>query len=339
MRIIECTEDDAARWDAFVDAAPGAAFFHLFGWKGILGNALGHRTFYLAAEEDGELRAVLPLVRVRSRLFGDTLSSLAFCAHAGTLSTSAEAATRVEDEALDLARRLGVDSLEYRRTSPGGAGRLTKDLYDTFAKPIEPDADANMKAIRSKQRNVIRKGMKSGLVSREDDLDGFYPAYAESVRNLGTPVFPRALFAAIHAAFPGRTEFFSACLDGRVISSAMNFYHRDAVCPYFWGGVYDARRLSGNDFLAWEILCRAAARGCTRFDFGRSKKGTGSYRWKENLGFEPAPLYYEYDLVKADSVPDVNPLNPKYRLFVSLWKKLPLPVATRLGPFLARNLG
>ena len=100
-----------------------------------------------------------------------------------------------------------------------------------------------------------------------------------------------------------------------------------------------ARGLKGNDFLAWSIMCRAAARGCTLFDFGRSKKGTGAYQWKENLGFEARPLYYEYELVRAKAMPDINPLNPKYRLFVEAWKKLPLPLAGLLGPWLSRHLG
>ncbi len=105
------------------------------------------------------------------------------------------------------------------------------------------------------------------------------------------------------------------------------------------GGTYAARDLKGNDFLAWSILCRAAERGCTLFDFGRSKQGTGAWQWKENLGFEGAPLFYEYELVRDREVPEKNPLNPKYRLFVEGWKHLPLPVSNTLGPWLARSLG
>lgn len=339
MRVFDCEPRGESAWDAFVGTQADAAFFHLYGWRRVLGDALHHRTHYLVAEQDGAIVGILPLVHVKSALFGNTLSSLAFCTHAGPLAGSSEAAQALQVAASRLAHDLGVGTLEYRLLEPSGAKRLTKDLYETFSKPILPDEQANMEAIRSKQRNIIRKGIKNGLTFGTDVLDNFYAAYAESVRNLGTPVFPRRLFARILHEFPAHTELVSATFDGRVVSSALNYYFRDAVCPYYWGGTYEARDLKGNDFLAWSILCRAAARGCTKFDFGRSKKGTGAYQWKENLGFTAHPLYYEYELVRDKTMPDVNPLNPRYRLFVDTWKKLPLPLASLIGPWISRNLG
>ena len=339
VNVRDCTAADAAAWDAFVAAHPRASFFHQFAWRQVFEGALRHRTHYLVAEHDGVLRGVLPLVHVNSLLFGSSLSSLPFCSEGGPLADDVAVASALEDAALDRARALRVGSLEYRLRQESGRARPTKRLYSTFSKPILADEEANMQAIRSKQRNVIRKGIKNGLVFRATTLERFYPVYAESVRNLGTPVFPRALFAAIHGAFPQSTEFVEACLDGVAVSAAMNFYHRDSVCPYYWGGTHAARDLKGNDFLAWSILCRAAERGCTLFDFGRSKQGTGPWQWKENLGFEGAQLYYEYELVRDREMPEINPLNPKYRLFVEGWKRLPLPVSNVLGPWLARNLG
>lgn len=339
MRIVECDGQREASWNAYVDTRPDAAFFHRYGWRRVFERALRHPTYYLAAEVDGSVAGVLPLVHVKSLLFGNLLSSLAFTSNAGPLAEDVHARQALEGAASTLAKRLGVDALEYRLTSPGNSGRVTKDLYETFSKTILPDDNANMQAIRSKQRNIIRKGIKNGLEFAENSIDGFYSTYAESVRNLGTPVFPRALFSAIHEEFPDSTEFVAATLHGRVVSAAMNFYFRESVCPYFWGGTREARDLKGNDFLAWSIMCRAAARGCNEFDFGRSKQGTGAYQWKENLGFEARPLYYEYELVRATQMPDINPLNPKYRLFVEAWKKLPLPLAGLLGPWLSRNLG
>ncbi|MGR8920787.1 MAG: FemAB family XrtA/PEP-CTERM system-associated protein [Gammaproteobacteria bacterium] len=339
MAIAEAGAADAARWDAYVGSHPDGSFFHRFGWHGVFADALGHRPYYLMDVEDGELRGVLPLVYMRSIVFGRTLSSLPFATFAGPLADDAPAQARLEERAHELAETLGVGHLEYRLRAPGGRDRPCKDLYEVFTKPVEPDDEANMKAIRSKQRNVIRKGIKNGLTAELGEVSGFYPVYAESVRNLGTPVFPRRLFEAIVSTFGDDVEILNAALDGRIVSSAMSFYHGDSVCPYYWGGVYEARRVNGNDYLAWELIRRASARGVSVFDFGRSKKGTGSHKWKLNLGFEPSPLYYEYDLVRDAAVPDVNPLNPKYRLFIEGWKRLPLPVATALGPLLSRTLG
>ena len=339
MRVRELDDSLACAWDAFVSAHPGGTFFHLSGWRHVLQNALGHRPHYLLAEQDGAVCGVLPLVHTRSWLFGNNLSSLAFSAHAGPLAREPEAIAQLYAAASRHGHELAVGAIEYRLPAPSGMPRVTKHLYETFSKPIYADADANMQAIRSKQRNVIRKGIKNGLLGRLGDLPSFYAVYAESVRNLGTPVFPRRLFEAISATFGDAVELVIAELAGRPISAAMNFYFREQVCPYYWGGTYAARSLNGNDFLAWEIIARAAARGCTLFDFGRSKRDTGPYQWKLNLGFEPTPLFYEYELVGASAMPDINPMNPKYRLFIDGWKRLPLPVASVIGPWLSRSLG
>jgi len=331
---------DAAAWDAFVAAHPEGSFFHRFGWRGVHERALGHRARYLLAErDDGSLAGVLPLVHLRSRLFGDALVSLPFATYAGALAHDAATLRALDEAAEALARELAVGSLEYRLRRPSGRGRPTKDLYACFHKPIHGSPEENLQAIRSKQRNIVRKGTKAGLEAGPSSLAEFYPVYSESVRNLGTPVFPKRLFRAIAEAFPADTEYLSARQEGAAVSSAMLFYHGDTVCPYYWGGRYAARAVAGNDFLAFAIMNRAAARGCTRFDFGRSKADTGAWQWKRNLGFEAEPLHYEYVLVRDKEMPAVNPTNPKYRLFINAWKRLPLPVAELLGPMVSRSLG
>ncbi|MFT4582920.1 MAG: FemAB-related protein (PEP-CTERM system-associated) [Gammaproteobacteria bacterium] len=332
-------ERDLKSWDEYVNSHEEATFFHLSGWKRVFERSFNHRTHYLMCESDGVLLGVLPLVCVNSLLFGKSLSSLAFCAYGGVLASSDEAFRQLETAAIELARELKVGALEFRYRRASGVDRVGKDLYEYFSKPIDPDPDVNMKAIRSKQRNIIRKGIKNGLTARVDTVDSFYTAFSESVRNLGTPVFPKKLFYEIAEAFPDQVEFLSAFDGDTIVSSSLLYYFRDEVCPYYWGGVEAARRLKGNDYLCWEIMCRAASRGCTLFDFGRSKKGTGSYKWKENLGFESHPLYYEYELIESKEMPNINPMNPKYRFFVEAWKHLPLPVTRVVGPWLAKDLG
>lgn len=339
LRVRECTDADSSAWDEFANAHPSSSMFHLFGWRSILEKALGHRTYYMIAEQDGNVAGILPLVHVKSLMFGNTLSSLAFSAHAGPLTIDAESLARLYESASQKARELSVGSLEYRLLAASGRGLPTKHLYESFSKPITSDQEANLAAIRGKQRNIVRKGIKNGLTCTPDSIERFFHVYSESVRNLGTPVFPKRLFDGIRTTFPTKVEFVSAEFDGQAVSSAMNFYFRDTVCPYYWGGTAAARDLKGNDFLAWAIMGLAGERGATTFDFGRSKQGTGAYQWKLNLGFVPQPLFYEYELVSDRAIPEINPLNPKYRLFVEAWKRMPLAMAEFIGPWLSRYLG
>lgn len=322
-----------------MNAHADATFFHLSGWQQVLETALHHKTYYLLARDNDVIVGILPLVHIKSLLFGNSLSSLAFGSYGGALADSPDVARKLETRAVELGRELSVGNIEFRYRKSTGLERPRKDLYERFVKPILPDEEQNMQAIRSKQRNVIRKGIKKGLALKVDTCESFYNVYAESVRNLGTPVFPKALFESMLEVFPEYLEIVTAHLDEQAVSSALLYYYKDEVCPYYWGGKYIARSLAGNDFLAWQIICRAAERGITRFDFGRSKKDTGSRQWKINLGFEPEQLHYEYELIRDKEMPDINPLNPKYRMFVDTWKKLPLPIAGAIGPFISKNLG
>ncbi len=332
--------DDRGRWDAYVLAHPDATFFHRAGWKRVIEDAFGHRTHFLLAERGGRLAGVLPLAEINSRLFGHSLGSLPFCAYGGIVADDDTARDALDQAAQSLATRLAVGALEYRNQVPQHEDWPAKDLYVTFKKAIEPEVEANMNAIPRKQRAMVRKGIKAGLVGEIDaDTGRFFEAYSTSVHRLGTPVFSRKFFRALKAEFGDDCEVLTITLDGQVIASVMSFYFRDEVLPYYGGGVDAARAVAGNDFMYWELMRRACERGLKVFDFGRSKRGTGSFDFKKNWGFVPTPLHYEYFLVKDKTVPEVNPLNPKYRLFIQAWKKMPLALANVIGPHIVKNLG
>ncbi len=332
-----------AAWDRFVDAMPSGTFFHRSGWARVVETAFGHATHYMFTERDGTITGVLPLGRVKTRLFGDTLISVPFCVYGGPLAADAESAAALTREAEALRARSGASALEFRdrdpvEDMPNWVGR--PDLYVTFRKPIEGDHDRNMKAIPRKQRAMVRKGIQNGLTSVVGrEVDGMHAIYAESVRNLGTPVFSRRYFHVLMEVFGDAADVVTILNKETAVASVMNFYFRDEVLPYYGGGTLAARVCAGNDFMYWEVMRRAADRGSRLFDFGRSKIGTGAYAFKHNWGFEAAKLHYRFSLAPGASIPDHNPMNPKYRMFINAWKRLPLPVANAVGPFIVRGLG
>lgn len=333
-------DGDREAWDAFVLAHPEGSFFHRFAWRDLLRDVFGLKPRYLVAERDGEIAGVLPLVHQNSRLFGDALLSVPFGVEGGPIGDAA-AVKALDSAALALMAEIRAPFVEYRTriaTRPGWIAK--KDLYAGFARPLEPDDDANLKAIPRKQRAVVRKAMAGPLTAApEAGVEALYRVYAESVRNLGTPVFPKRWFSALRAAFGKDCDVMVIRDGGEPVSAVMNFYHRGTVMPYYGGGTAKARANGANDLLYWETMRHAARRGCTAFDFGRSKAGTGAFAFKKNWGFEPAWLEYEYYLSPGSALPEKNPSNPKYALFIAAWKKLPLPLANLLGPLLIRGLG
>lgn len=327
-------------WDDFVLQCPQATFFHRAGWQQIMEQAFGHKTWFLYAEENGQIQGVLPLVEINSLLFGHSLSALPFCAYGGIASVSDNAYNKLDEAAQSLANHLDVDHLEYRLRKPQHPDWPTKNMYVTFRKTIDPDVEQNLLAIPRKQRAMVRKGIKHGLQSWvESSTERFFSAYSYSLHRLGTPAFSRQYFRLLRQVFGEDCEVMVITHDDQVVSAVMSFYFRDEVLPYYGGGTDAARDLAANDFMYWELMRRACERGYRVFDFGRSKKDTGSFSFKKNWGFEPEQLYYEYQLHRKQTMPEVNPLNPKYRFFIKAWQKMPLALANLIGPYINRNLG
>ncbi len=336
----------APAWDCFVDAMPGGTFFHRAAWSDVLTRAFRHRSLYAFAERDGAIVGILPLMHVKTTMFGNTLMSSPFCVYGGPLAADPQAIAALDQYAADAMHRTGASAIEYRfrdRPDPvedGPEWHAKDELYVTFRRAITADHEANMKAIPRKQRAMVRKGIDRGLTSRVDrDVEGLHRIYAESVRNLGTPVFSLRYFRMLRDVFGDRMDVLTVLDQDRPVSSVLNFYYRNEVLPYYGGGTAEARPVAANDFMYWEVIRRAADRGCRTFDFGRSKVGTGAFSFKKNWGFSPSPLYHRFRLKPGADVPDHNPLNPKYRLFIAGWKRLPLPIANVLGPIIVRGVG
>ena len=340
-RLSEHDLAEGAKWDAFVQSCPEATFFHLAGWERVIRNVFGHVTYYLYAEREGRIEGVLSLAHVKSFVFGNALVSLPFAVYGGIASETREAATLLEAEAQRIAQELRVDHLELRNIAQRHSDWPSQDLYVRFRGEIKPDVEANMLAIPRKQRAMVRKGIKNDLRSEVDtDVSRFFALFADNVHRHGTPVLPRRYFEALQREFREDCEVLTVVdASGRPVSSVLSFYFRNEVLPYYAGDDTAAREMAANDFKYWELMRRACLRGCTVFDYGRSKLGTGSYAFKKNWGFEPSPLHYEYRLYRGDAIPQNNPMNPKYRAFIALWRRLPIALANQLGPFIVRNLG
>jgi FemAB-related protein (PEP-CTERM system-associated) len=333
--------DDKQRWDKYVSAHSEGSFFHLFDWQILFREAFSLEPRYLIAERSGSVVGILPLVHQRSLLFGKALISSPFCVHGGPLTGDTDAKEALDVAAIELALNLCVSSLEFRgRIATRQDWTPRRGLYATFTRPLSANDHENLKAIPRKQRAVVRKAIESSLsISVGRDVRAFFQVYSESMRNLGTPMFPKRYFDLLLTTFPDNCDIVVIRDEYVPVSAVMNFYYGDTVLPYYGGGTAKARSNGANDLLYWTVMRDASARGYRQFDFGRSKAGTGAFSFKKNWGFEPAWLEYEYWIPSGGKIPEKNPTNPLFANLSKVWKKLPVPVANFIGPFLIRGLG
>ena len=337
--------NECARLDAWVMAHDAGTPFHRPAWLQAVEAGTGQEAHCLIAETStGEIAGLLPLHLIHSPLFGRALVSSGFAVGGGILSNSATVTRRLAAAVWSCAEQWSCPTVELRGGSlPGGDWIEKGGAHANFRRALSADDDAELLAIPRKQRAEVRKGLENSLTIETGrtalDLDRHYLVYAESVRNLGTPVFPKSLMASALEAFGENADILTVLHEGLPVASVLSLYHNGTVMPYWGGGVWDARKLRANDVMYYALMNHARCRGCTHFDFGRSKTGSGAYSFKKNWGFEPEPMAYAVRTADGQQPRDINPNSPKYKAQIAIWQKLPLSVANRVGPWIAKGLG
>lgn len=338
---------EQAERDAYVTARPDGTFFHLSAWQKVVDKSFGHPGVCLGAFRAGsqnggrhKLAGVMPVTRIKSRLFGDFLVSIPFAEVGGAVADDAGICAALSDYAAGLAETVGCDYLEMRNRAPM-EGFAQKSLYYNFSREIYPNLDDNMSAIKRKARRMIRVGEKAGLYADWGRrlFPEFYEIMAINYHRLGTPIFPKHFFRTFLEVFgKNATILLIREKGGKCVAGVLTFFFRDRVMPYYAGSDFDYRRQAPNDFMYWELMRFGCENGYRIFDFGRSKENTGSFHFKRHWGFEPEPLAYQYHLVGLEALPNLSPANPKYKKKVEMWQKLPFIATKLLGPPIARYL-
>jgi len=324
----------ASEWHAYSLSHPEATFFHSLSWQKMLLRTFLYKGLCCIAIKNGKICGIFPLFLVRNLFSGHSLISAPLGVYGGICADDLESQNALLSFAKKLASDHQVLYLEIRNQVPFGEMPV-KDLYVTFKREIFADEEKNFSAIPRKQRRMIRQGEKNNLSAKiggEEFLEEFYNVYSQSVRNLGTPVYPMVLFRNLFSEVGKNCRILAVFQNSVMVAGVMTFFFRDQVLPYYGGALRSALKYCVNDYMYWKLLCFGASQGYKVFDFGRSKKETGAYHFKRHWGFEPMPLSYQYHLVQAEKIPDFSPRNPKFHLAIECWKRLPLSVTQWLGP-------
>jgi len=332
---------DATEWDAFVRATPGGTFFHLLGWKEVLEDTFGFTAHYLEARRGAALAGVLPLFELHAPFMERRLLSLPFAVEAGVCTADPDAQRALDAAALALAAERGACSVELRDERDVAGFRLREGRYYRFRRVLHADDADNLAAVPPKRRYMIRKGTRHGLTDQVDpaDLAVFHDLYARTARHFGTPVFPRRFLRALLERFPDETALLTVRLGSTPVAGTLAFLYGDTVSPYYAGSRREFFRYAINDYMYWELMRYASARGARQFDFGRSKLGTGVFAFKQLWGFEPQQLRYRVAALDGGAPLERSSGDRRLAQLQRAWRHLPLPVTKLLGPYFVARYG
>ena len=332
--------EDGRAWDAFVASHQDSTNYHQYGWRKVVEKSFGHRTLYLAASSrHNEICGVLPFVQMKSRLFGRFLVSLPFFNYGGMLVSEDSAADLLLAASQKMLIGTGVDHIELRNLKICEDVVATKQHKVTMILDLKKNAEEQWTSLDAKVRNQIRKAEKNGLqvvTGRLELLNGFYEVFCRNMRDLGTPVYGLNFFRNVLEEFPETTRILSVTYEGRTIASALLTWYKNTLEVPWASSNRDFRALCPNNLLYWKAICFAIGLGVSRFDFGRSTPDEGTYNFKKQWGALPVPLYWQYLLREGGTLPEVNSKNPKYRLAIQAWQRLPLLLTNLLGPHIVR---
>ena len=336
------TPADEAHWDAFVDTCETSTAYHHFAWNRIIARSFGHRCHYLAAiDETGAWQGVLPLVHVRSMLFGNSLVSLPFVNYGGLLANTREAATSLIESAVQLRESLGANLVELRHVDQTIATLPTRSHKVTMLLDLAPDADSQWRALNSKVRNQTRKAQSSGLrtvVGQEELLDDFYRVFAHNMRDLGSPVFPKKFFANVLDGLRESCRVIAIYKDTEIAAAGIALWFRDRLEVPWASSMRKFNALCPNNLLYWDAIRFGIDRGLKVFDFGRCTPDGGTYQFKKHWGAKPTVLHWQYLVDVNKPLPEHEEYGQKYRRAIQVWQRLPVGLSTMVGPSIRKRI-
>lgn len=329
------------RWDAYVRSHADSSIFHTLEWRRTIAETFGHEAVYLIAERRGDVVGVLPMFVVRSPFFGPSLCSTPFAVYGGILASDVEASEALARAAQQEASVRNIRKIELRHMKPSGLDFPTVDSYATFFAPVPDTVPGCLERIPRKARAEVRKALaKPGLSVDFDskDVADFHRLFAENKRDLGSLVFPEALFWRTFEVMGDKCLMTRVRWEGETVASVVSFVWNGVIMPYWSGASERAEKLSANNVLYHAVMEEACRRGLRSFDFGRSRKDTGAFRFKHNQGFEPTTLHYQWILLGESTIPRISPDNPRLRWVREAFRNLPMPIARKLGAFVSSRI-
>lgn len=339
--IREATDTDAQRWDDFVFGHPRASLYHSYRWREVITRSFAHQSFYyIATDATGHVQGILPIIRLRSRLFGDFGVSMPFFNYGGALSHSVDITTALLAYAVQEAKQCGLKHLEIRSTQPVADWPARTDKVSMILRL--PDSEEGLAAqIGTKVRAQIKRAQQEPTETRiasKELLDDFYRVFAINMRDLGTPVYARGFFENILDMWPAQARLIVVYLRGKPVAGAFLLGDREMLEIPWASTLRKANPLNINMLLYWEVLKFAIAQRYSFFDFGRSTRDAGTFRFKKQWGAEPLQHYWHYWLADGGALPELKPDSPKFRFAIACWQRLPVFLTRWIGPPIVKNL-
>lgn len=329
-------------WDDYVANHPDSKIYHLREWNDLVRDSFGHEVAFVSLSQNDIIEGVLPLTIFKSKLWGRYAVSLPFVNYGGPLVRDSNSIGSVFEYLEKFRNENQLSFIELRLEAPVETNAPCKHHKVKFILELPPRHEDLWTSFKAKLRSQIRRPMKEemyGKKGRLDLLDDFYRIFTINMRDLGTPPLPKSFFGDILVRFPENAFIVTVySRNNQAVGAAFLLKYKDTLEIPWASTISKYNRFSPNMLLYWESIKLGIEQDCLFFDFGRCTPDSGTYRFKKQWGAEERQLYWYYILPDTAKLPELNPNNPKLRIFVRVWQKIPLSLTTYLGPKIIKNI-
>lgn len=323
-------------WNDYIQRNTSSTFFHQLAWRDLTVRTYPCEPVYLTAKEGGQVTGILPLMIARNGFFSKKLASLPYAVLGGVCADSGESAAALTARAKIITREKNLDFLELKQNFRLDDDFVVNKDYVTFLLRLENDPDIHWRSFYNEMRRCVRRGREAGYtLSYSTDIGLFYRLIARAHRDLGTPVNSKAWIEGLVTTFPGQHRILTAVDGGRVIAVMLVREYRDTMDAVFGYVLREYRNVYPLYVMYWHLIQEACGRGLKIFNFGRSIRESGTFRFKQRWGAEPQQLYYHY-LPNRKSPLDLSQKSGERNRIAKIWTRLPLGIANTAGPLIRK---
>lgn len=310
-------------------------------WQEAIETAFDHKSMWVGAfDNDQRLQGVIGITVIDSPLFGRYGVSTPFLNYGGVVSVYRDVHDAIFHFLPTILAEFRLAHIEIRSLEPDlwpvvstkkvGMIRELPASLDV----LDSDLGAKVRA-QCKKAQEWNPDIRCGGVEL---LPDFYRVFSENMRDLGTPVYSKRWFQAILNHPDIDAHLVVVYRHHKAISAGFLVRHGDLMEIPWASTLRSANQLNANMAMYRYILDFSVTSGCRYFDFGRSTEGAGTYQFKRQWGAEPMQHYWYTILPTGMSPPALNPDNPKMKLLIALWKRLPVAIANVIGPWVIKGL-
>jgi len=342
MSIFELKDSNNDRWNRFVEHHSAGKIYHLHEWRELIHKLFGHESYYLLSEDNsGGITGILPIIRLKSRLFGDYMVSMPYVNYGSAIGNSGTTEHSLMDYASKLGEKLGVQHIEFRDIYEREQTRPTRIDKVAMILDLPEEEEALWKSLGSKMRAQIKRPLRENPQVNHGHielLNDFYSVFSTNMRDLGTPVYPKSFFKTILETFPKNCHLIIIRLNNRPVCGGFLISYKQTTEIPWASSLREVNPFGMNMLLYWEAIKYSIQQGFSHFDFGRSTIDSGTYRFKKQWGAQMKQLYWHYWLGDGQEIPQLSPSNAKYKFAIAAWKKMPVFMTTLIGPGIVKNL-